>query len=76
MPCQCHKHMSETVGADELISIRPVPLALNLHCLGRHGSKEKEEDCDNSSYSRVRETTFVCIHDVSNCHICSDSMVL
>ncbi|CAL9006067.1 unnamed protein product, partial [Prunus brigantina] len=41
----------------------------------RHGSKEKEEDCDNSSCSRVRETTFVCIHDVSNCHICFDSMV-
>ncbi|KAH0970440.1 hypothetical protein GBA52_022596 [Prunus armeniaca] len=27
------KHMSETVGADKLISMRPVPLALNLHCL-------------------------------------------
>lgn len=29
------KHMSETVGADKLISMRPVPLALNLHCLVR-----------------------------------------
>ncbi|KAI5342977.1 hypothetical protein L3X38_010853 [Prunus dulcis] len=37
--------------------------------LGRHGSKEKEEDCDNSSCSRARKTAFMCIHDVSNCHI-------
>ncbi|CAL9024249.1 unnamed protein product [Prunus brigantina] len=36
--------------------------------LGRHESKKKEEDCDNSSCSRVRKT-FVCIHDVSICHI-------